>query len=428
MKTKRNNSLSLETQDLFERVPDSMNTAFVVAVFVFFLGLICAGVFIKSPDMIRAEVRITGETPPLIIKAKNSGKLIMLQDSLPQKCKAGTYIAYLENAADVNDIKRLKSVLSNYSPLEISEGILSSFQTSALGELYHSYYSLESAILSYKDLQNSNNQYFQKIHSLKTQMVKDSLSLNEYRSRLKKDSVLLEIRMKDYTVDSVLYSKNATIESQLDKSKIELLSTQKEVLSEKNTIEHYIQEMRESEVELSGIEYQYSMASQIALSTLYNSYNGLIAEILEWEDQYVFMTDSDGTVELANLVSENSFISAGDPVFTLVVDNNDYFGVALLPPSGAGMVDRGQKVNIKIAAYPYEEYGILQGEVSDISLNITSDGGYLVYISLPDGMKSTNGIEFSFAKAMIGEAEIITKEKRLIERIFNQIYRILSDE
>lgn len=428
MKTKRNNSLSLETQDLFERVPDSMNTAFVVAVLVFFIGLVFAGIFIKSPDMIRAEVRITGITPPQVIKANSAGKLIMLQDSLPKKCKAGTYIACIENSSDVKDVERLKSILYSCTPTEIDEDVFSGFQKSTLGELYHSYYSLESAIVTYHDLLNRDNQYSLKLHSLRSQMTKDSISLNDYRNRLERDSVLLGIRQKDYLIDSVLHSKNAALESQLDKSRIELLNTQKEVLMENNNVERYIQDMHECRKEIYGTEYQYSLAIKKALNTLYHSYNELITEILEWEDRYIFKTDVDGTVELANLVHENSFISVEEPVFTLVADNSNYYGIALLPPSGAGQVARGQKVNIKVAAYPYEEYGVLRGEVSDISMNTTTDGGYLVYINLPEGMTSTNGVVFTFAKAMVGEADIITKEKRLVERIFSQIYKVLSNE
>ena len=92
------------------------------------------------------------------------------------------------------------------------------------------------------------------------------------------------------------------------------------------------------------------------------------------------------------------------------------------------MIANGQKVIIKIAAYPYEEYGYLQGVVTDISMNFTNEGGYYVYITLPNGLNSSAGHVFSAVKAMIGRAEIVTTDKRLFEKIFRHINRLLTEK
>ncbi len=39
----------------------------------------------------------------------------------------------------------------------------------------------------------------------------------------------------------------------------------------------------------------------------------------------------------------------------------------LLPAEGAGKVEPGQKVNIRLDNYPYMEYGMLEGVISHIS-------------------------------------------------------------
>ena len=77
---------------------------------------------------------------------------------------------------------------------------------------------------------------------------------------------------------------------------------------------------------------------------------------------------------------------------------------------------RGQEANLKMDLYPYQEYGVLKGVVSNISLS-SVDKGYLIYFDLPKGLTSSAGYDFAFAETMYGQAEIITKDKRLISRI-----------
>ena len=171
----------------------------------------------------------------------------------------------------------------------------------------------------------------------------------------------------------------------------------------------------------------YDQDKKKAYYDMLNSYNILMSEIKQWENMYVFSVDVDGVVEYANLIADNTFITAGEPVFTLIVEDNEYYGTALLPHDGAGNVSIGQDVNIKVSAYPFEEHGLLKGRVTGVSKNYIADGGYLVYIQLPSGLKSTNGELFSFAEAMTGRAEIITEEKRLIEKLLRHVYMILSN-
>ena len=158
--------------------------------------------------------------------------------------------------------------------------------------------------------------------------------------------------------------------------------------------------------------------------TLLEAYHNLLTEIKNWENAYVFKTPEAGTVEFVNLISDASFVSAWEPVFDVIFNDNKYFGVALLPSAGGGSVKKGQKVNIKMDLYPYQEFGQLEGVVSNISLS-SIDKNYLIYIDLPNGLTSSSGQEFIFAETMYGQAEVITENKRLISRIFNQIYKLL---
>ena len=117
----------------------------------------------------------------------------------------------------------------------------------------------------------------------------------------------------------------------------------------------------------------------------------------------------------------------GTPVFNMVFENSTYYAVAMLPPEGAGKVKVGEKVNIKLSSFPFAEYGTLSGLVQSISQN-PIEKYYLVYISLPGGLVSTTGAQLYFAETLYGQAEIVTKDRRLISRVFSGIYEMLNNK
>lgn len=427
MSNKYQTNISEETRDFFERIPDSMNTRLVLISALVFIGLITASVVIKSPDIIVAEVRISGMIPPQVLKSKGSGKLIMIIDSLPQKCVAGNYIACLQNSADAKDVFTLKEVLQSFNPLEDYTSF-PNYRHLSIGELSPAYYNLERCLQAYQESESADNDYLFKINALKARIVDDSMSLKYYQKLYDNDKQLCLIKEKEYVTDSILHSRGALLEEKMNLSRIDYLKSRRELMSEIRTIETYEHNLQEYHREMQHLRYLYENARRNSQNEVLDAFNTLKSMIAQWENQYVFKADRDGTVEYANIVSENSFISVGEPVFTLAGDNNEYYGVALLPAVGAGMIANGQKVIIKIAAYPYEEYGYLQGVVTDISMNFTNEGGYYVYITLPNGLNSSTGHVFSAVKAMIGRAEIVTTDKRLFEKTFRHINRLLTEK
>jgi len=78
--------------------------------------------------------------------------------------------------------------------------------------------------------------------------------------------------------------------------------------------------------------------------------------------------------------------------------------------------------------YPYDEYGLLKGvvkSVSRITNKIKTQNGdmdtYLVIISFPDGTLTNFGKILPLDFETKGTVEIITKRKRLIERLFDNL-------
>ncbi|WP_448635136.1 hypothetical protein [Pedobacter panaciterrae] len=75
--------------------------------------------------------------------------------------------------------------------------------------------------------------------------------------------------------------------------------------------------------------------------------------------------------------------------------------------------------------YPYQEYGIVEGRVQNISLTPDAKGNYYVDVILPKGLKTSHYKSLIFDKELKGKAEIVTQDLRLIERVFYQFRKLL---
>lgn len=110
--------------------------------------------------------------------------------------------------------------------------------------------------------------------------------------------------------------------------------------------------------------------------------------------------------------------------------NNHLIGKALLPAERSGKVKVGQKVNIRFSNYPDNEFGLVKGKVRNISLiaiKVETKNHYVVEIDLPDGLTTTYGKELPFISEMEGQADIITDDMSLLERILFPIKKILTE-
>ena len=104
-------------------------------------------------------------------------------------------------------------------------------------------------------------------------------------------------------------------------------------------------------------------------------------------------------------------------------------GEVAIASDGAGKVRSGQKVNVKLSDFPYDEYGILVARVIGVSKltaqKKTSDGNligvYLVQVDFPDGLTTNFGKKLSLNFESKGSAEILTRPRRLIERLFDNL-------
>jgi HlyD family secretion protein len=168
------------------------------------------------------------------------------------------------------------------------------------------------------------------------------------------------------------------------------------------------------------------------LAALKEKFDNLVNQLKSWEQNYVLKTPINGKVTFTNFWSVNQFVSAGNVVFNIVPENEQkIIGKTMVPIAGAGKVEVGQRVNIKLDNYPYMEYGLLEGKINNISMvPVISEKGsyYTAEIELINKLITNYKKELPFNQEMQGSAEIITKDRRLIERLIEPLVSILREK
>jgi len=234
-----------------------------------------------------------------------------------------------------------------------------------------------------------------------------------------------QIAGKQYKRDSQLQQKDVLSQQELENTQTQYLQSRLTLENSSCTLKNL--QIRISELQETLLDYQQQYSDQKSKleSELNMNITSLINEINTWEMNYVFIAPFAGQITFSKYWAENQNIAAGESVFSIVSEKEDVvIGKALLPVARSGKVKTGQRVNIYLANYPDEEFGIVRGEVKNISL-VPVDDFYTVEISLPDGSVTTYKKMLPFSQEMTANAEIITEDLRLLERIFLPIKRLI---
>jgi hemolysin D len=76
---------------------------------------------------------------------------------------------------------------------------------------------------------------------------------------------------------------------------------------------------------------------------------------------------ADGIVQDLALSTPGAVVAAGQPLLAVVPAGETLQAEALLANEDIGFVEVGQRVKLKLAAYPFQKYGVLEGTVTQIS-------------------------------------------------------------
>ena len=398
---------------------------------LFFLILIACGIgtyFIQYPDIVNANATIVPVNAPKPIIAKTSGRLIKLFKTDGANCITGDIIAFLESTACHDEVIRLSHLVDTlqlFTDIDKIEAIPILFTQSQnsfthLGELQTNYRSFAESFLNFtnylskgfyvkkkamlkKDLSNTKK-LFSNLQVQKRLNEKDlalTQTTHDAQQSLNKDSVISDYDMRNE--ESKLIGKTMTI-PQVDASLINN-ENQQNALS-KEILELYNQIVQQKKIFVQAL----------------NNFKTIVEE---WRAKYLLTAPLDGVINFAGFLQENQQIQESKTVCFIVPANSQYYCEILLPQTNFGKIKLGQEVILKFQSYPYQEFGSVNGKIEFIK-NIPTDSGYLSKVILQNGLVTNYNKQLLFTNGMKAQAEIITEEMRLSDRLFNGLRKLVT--
>jgi hemolysin D len=139
----------------------------------------------------------------------------------------------------------------------------------------------------------------------------------------------------------------------------------------------------------------------------------------------------DGTVTNLATWTVGGVVKPGDTLMNIVPLSATPEIEAQVLNKDAGFVLSGQKVTVKLEAFPFTRYGTVPGEVIDVSRDANKDDKlgliYPVRVRLDAADIEIDGKRIAITPGMAVSAEIITGNRRVIEYVLSPVLRYRSE-
>lgn len=426
-----NENRTEEVASIIERMPTKFGFIISAVAIGLVLLLLIFGWIIKYPEILTGQVVINTRQAPVKLVATTSGNIILLQSKSGTVVKTGDYIAFVKNEANIEDVRLLNSMLQQIKIYKITykEHRHLFPKNLSLGELNNKYFNYLNGLYQYLDYT------IQQPYEIQKEINKKLLGLQLKKfDQLKNDYQNQKIKYKTsqslFKKDSTLFTKDITSKADIERSIIAKANSELDYNAIDKEINSTRYQINEAQNKAQVITIEKATKERELIINLFNSYFDLLDAIKKWERTYVFVAPINGKIDFLNFIKNNDYVQSGQELFKIVPNNDQIIGQVNLPEHGSGKVKIGQSVIIKLNNYPYNEYGSVKGKVKRISLvtnqqtlsdNQNKINSYLVDVDLPFGLKTNYGVELRFHAEAKGTAEIITEDRRLIERFFDNL-------
>ncbi|RKR82042.1 HlyD family secretion protein [Mucilaginibacter gracilis] len=417
-----------DMQDIITAVPSWILRWGITVFFIALVLIFSLSAFIRYPDIVKTSIRIESPNSPKLIVTKISGKLEKLLVKENDLVYNGQILGYLESTGNHDAILRLIEKLTQIqlevnSGKLVADGLFAETDLSQLGELQSFYQTFYQQYIDYHSAIN-NGFYLRK----KAYLQKDLLNLNQQRDQLIAQK---EIDQKDYKLASQEYEMHQKLEHERVESPAEFRTQESKYLAKRSPLLQ-----TESALITASATYAakqkdiLELDNQIAeaKSKFQQSLNSLISQAKDWKNKYVLTASQSGKLTFAGIVQENQVLATNQDVFYINPGNEQFFGEMAIPQINMGKVKEGQEVLIKLKSYPFEEYGMIRGNISYISDVPYRDSVFFSKVTFKIKGATDMRKPIHLKQGMLADAEIVTQDATILKRITYNLLKVINKD
>lgn len=424
-----------QISDLIEVPPSWLLRSGISSLSIVVVLVVGLTVFIRYPDKITAKGIITTEVPPIALVTQEAGRVERLFVQDKAFVAKDTPILFIHNEASLEDVDALRSQLERVRSLNDPAAFLSTSLPEAmeLGMMQGDYLRLKQQLDALKLMLAQAE-----VEALQTsRLTHEVREIEKLNKSLTKEKTLYEeelvLKEKDFQRQKSLKESGVISELEYEQAESLYLQFMRQYEAKESGIIN--NQIRIEQLQMKGIEMGAAYSQKV--QTLHIEIQQIIAlleaQLLVWEEKYFIKAEVDGTVSLAKGMEENAFFDAGSlAAYIIPSAMGEMLTKVNVPIQSSGKVETGQRLILKIPAYPYKEYGVLTTEVADIAaialVNSEGEAYYEIKGSLPQQLESSYGKIIPYKPNMQVTAEIISEDRSLFQRIFNQFFDLLKNE
>ncbi|MEN0053139.1 MAG: secretion protein HlyD [Mucilaginibacter sp.] len=416
-----------DIQDIITAVPSWVLRWGTTVFFCALVLILSLSALIKYPEIIKTKLIITSPNIAKPIVPKITVRLDKLLVDNNEIVSIDQPLAYLESTASHEQVLKLLTSLKRLQQQFTNEKVaFADFFTDQrydqLGELQTAFETFSQSFLAY-------NTTVQRGFLVKKRsyLVNDINSLNQQTAQLNNERVL---QQRDVTLAEEDYKVHSKLAEQKVETPAELRQQESKYLSKKSPLIQTDAALITAKTNLLAKQKEIlELDNQVVeeKTKFGQALNSLISQAEDWKNKYVLSASENGRVTFAGNIQKNQMVSPSTDVFYINNGNEKYFGEMNIPQDNLGKVKQGQQVLIKLRSYRFEEYGILKGRITYISDVPYKDSVFISKVSF-ENKKSDMKKTISLKQGMVADADIVTEDATLLQRLTRNIIRAMGSQ
>ena len=396
--------------------------------------LLTGAYFFKYPDKLTGQGMLTSTTPPIEILSRSGGYIGMIHYNEGDFVRKGDPILYINNTTDNEQLSQLQDWIKEYENIKNPLNYLNLYFVNGLqlGVIQGDYANLQ---LKFNEMQQTllDGVVFQQIKNLSREIEKIKM-LNDSKERekniFKKE---LKLAKKDYLRNESLKNEGVVTELDLERVKSSVLQKERQYEGMNNsTISNTIR-IEQLELEKLKLQDQRSKAIKGYINSISETNARIRSSIEQWKNTYTIVATIDGVLTFHKDITVNRNLILGQTIGYIMPEiGKEKYVSALYSGNNIGKVKKGQKVILKFDAYPYKEFGVILSKVSDISRIPEEDNAgnskYELKFPVNNKLFTDYGQELKYKPNMTVTADVITEDKTVFARIFNQFLSMVNQQ
>lgn len=349
------------------------------------------------------------------------GKITSLAVKEGQEVKAGQVIAQLDNQIAEDEVARLQQLfMAEQLQLTQMQSLVERTRLEAQTQvaIANAETQAQTAAIAQAQAQADTNR------KLIEQWQSDVTAQNTRRDRLQplvEEGAIAKEQMFD--VEQALRDRQRTITQQQGELQ-QAIAEAKQLqagLAQKQAEGRNAQLAAQQRVQQLEVEITQRQAKVAELQNL------LLTAQTKLKDRFLY-APINGTILSLNVANIGEVVQPGQTIAEMASDKAPLVLSAYLPNKEVGLIKPGMPVQVKLDAFPYQDYGIIPGKVAAISPNAKPDEKlgpiYQVEITLNHHSVTTRQQTIPFKPGQTATADIVIRRRRIADLLLDPLRKL----